>query len=329
MNTRRKIIIALSASLLGATHGAHAQQARKMPQIGYVGNSTPTMEAGLVEGFREGLRERGYVEGKNVVIHYRWAEGKTDVFPTLIAELLALRVDIIVTSGTSAAVAAKNATTTTPIVLAAAGDPVGNGLVASLAHPGGNITGVSNLYATLEGKRMEVLRDILPHMRSIALLLSPANPLTPIIVKSVRTAAELLRISVQPYEVRGEDDFERVFSAIAKSSPDAMAVQGDRVLMLFNRTRIVQFAATSRLPTMYGMPEFVAEGGLVYYGPDTVDMFRSAAVYVDKILRGALPAELPLEQPTKFQLMINLKTAKALGLTIPHSLLVRADEVIQ
>jgi putative ABC transport system substrate-binding protein len=213
--------------------------------------------------------------------------------------------------------------------LAAAGDAVGTGLVASLAHPGGNITGISNLYTTLEGKRIEILRDLLPRMRRIALLLSPANPLTPLILKSMRTAAEALQISVQSYDVRVADEFEAVFTTIAEARPDAMAVQGDRTLMLFNRARIVQFAAESRLPTMYGMPEFVADGGLVYYGPDTVDMFRSAAIYVDKILNGAKPADLPLEQPTKFEFVINLKTAKALGLTVPQSLLLRADKVIQ
>jgi putative ABC transport system substrate-binding protein len=329
MKTRRQWLIALGASVLAVARGAHAQQARKMPQIGYVGNSTPALEAALVEGFRQGLGERGYIEGKNIVIHYRWAQGKTDAFPTLISELLALNVDVLVTSGTSAAFAAKKATRTTPIVLAAAGDAVGTGLVASLAHPGGNITGISNLYTTLEGKRIEILRDLLPRMRRIALLLSPANPLTPLILKSMRTAAEALQISVQSYDVRVADEFEAVFTTIAEARPDAMAVQGDRTLMLFNRARIVQFAAESRLPTMYGMPEFVADGGLVYYGPDTVDMFRSAAIYVDKILNGAKPADLPLEQPTKFEFVINLKTAKALGLTVPQSLLLRADKVIQ
>jgi putative ABC transport system substrate-binding protein len=247
----------------------------------------------------------------------------------LISELLALNVDVLVTAGTPAAVAAKKATTTTPIVLATAGDPVGNGLMANLAHPGGNVTGISDLYTALEGKRMQILRDLLPQMRSIALLLSPANPLTPLILKSVRAAAEALQISVQPYDVPAEDEFERVFSAIAKARPDAMAVQGDRALMLFNRARIVQFAAESRLPTMYGMPEFMAEGGLVYYGPDTVDMFRRAAIYVDKILNGAKPADLPVEQPTKFELAINTKAAKALGIRIPDSILIRADKVIQ
>ena len=329
MNKRRELVIALGASLLIAARGPYAQQARKMPQIGYVGNSTLALEAALVEGFRQGLRERGYIEGKNIFIHYRWAEGKTDALPTLISELLALKVDVLVTSGTAAAVAAKKATMTTPVVLASAGDAVGTGLVASLAHPGGNITGISNLYTTLEGKRIEILRDLLPQIRRIAFLMSPANPLTPLILKSARTAAEPLQVSVEPYDVRAEAEFDGVFAAIAKARPDAMAVQGDRVLMLFNRARIVQFAAKSRLPTMYGMPEFVAEGGLVYYGPDTVDMFRSAAIYVDKILSGAKPADLPLEQPTKFEFVINLNSAKALGLTIPQSLLLRADKVIQ
>ena len=326
---RRTFIESVGSSLLAVPLGARAQQVRKMPQIGYVGNSTPALEAALVEGFRQGLGERGYIEGKNIVIHYRWAEGKTDTFPKLFSELLALNVDVLVASGTAAALAAKKATTTTPIVLAAAGDAVGTGLVASLAHPGGNITGISTFYTTLEGKRMQMLRDLVPQMRRMAFLMSPANPLTPLILKSAQTAAEALQISVEPYDVRTEAEFEGVFTAIAKARPDTMAVQGDRVLMLFNRARIVQFAAESRLPTMYGMPEFVADGGLVYYGPDTVDMFRSAAIYVDKILNGAKPADLPLEQPTKFELAINVKTAKALGIKIPTSILIRADKVIE
>jgi len=321
------LLVALGAGLLTA-RGTYAQQARKVPQIGYVGNSTPALESALVEGFRQGLRERGYVEGKTVVIQYRWAEGKIDALPTLIAELIALKVDVLVTAGTPAALAAKKATSTVPIVMAAVGDAVDSGIVPSLARPGGNITGLSTLYTQLEGRRIQILHELVPRMKRIALLTNPANPFTVLILKSARAATDTLKLTAQVYEVSAAGEFERVFAAIAKARPDAMAVLADRPFLVSNRTQIVQFAAKNRLPAIYPFSEFMDDGGLVFYGPNFPDMFRRSATYVDKILKGAKPADLPLEQPTKFELIINAKTAKVLGLTIPQSLLISADKVI-
>jgi len=329
MNKRRQIIVALGAGLLTVARGALAQQTRKVPQIGYVGNSTLALESELVEGFRLGLRERGYVEGKTVLVHYRWAEGKIDALPALVAELIALKVDVLVTSGTPAALAAKKATATLPIVMAAVGDAVGTGIVPSLARPGGNITGLSTLYNQLEGKRIQILHELVPRMKRIALLTNPANPFTTLILKSTRAATDALGLAAQVFEVSAVDEFERAFAAIVKARPDAMAVLADRPFLVSNRTRIVQFAARNRLPAIYPFSEFVEEGGLIFYGPNFADMFRRSATYVDKILKGAKPADLPLEQPTKFELVINRKAARALGLTIPQSLLISADRVIE
>ena len=323
------MLIALVAGALAAPFGGQAQQARKVFQVGYVGNSTPLLESALVDAFRQGLRERGYIEGKTLVVHYRWAEGKIDVLPVLVAELMALKVDVLLTSGTPAAFAAKKATATLPIVMAAVGDAVGMGIVPSLARPGGNITGLSTLYTQLEGKRIQTLRELVPRMKRIALLANPANPFTALILKSTRAATDALQITAQVHEVSAVGEFERAFAAIAKTRPDAMAVLADRPFLVSNRARIVQFAAQNRLPAIYPFSEFVDEGGLVYYGPNFADMFRRSATYVDKILKGAKPADLPLEQPTRFELIINGKTAKTLGLTIPRSLLISVDRVIE
>lgn len=328
MNTRRKLIIGLGAALITA-RSAYAQPARKMPQIGYVGNATPALETALLEGLRLGLRERGYIEGKNIEVHYRWANGSIDAIPALIAELIALKVDVIVTAGTPAALAAKKATTTIPIVMAAVGDPVATGIVPSLARPGGNITGLSTLYTQLEGKRIQILREFVPRMKRIALLTNPANAFTSVILQSTRAATEAQHLAAQIYEVSAAPDFEKIFAAIAKSKPDAMAVLADRPFLVSNRKRIVEFAAQNRIPAIYPFSEFMDDGGLVFYGPNFPDMFRRAATYVDKIIKGAKPADLPLEQPTRFEFIINAKTAKALGLTIPQSLMISADKVIE
>ena len=329
MNKRRKLLITLGADLLTFSRATHAQQTGKVSQIGYLGNSTPAMEFALVEGFRQGLRERGYVEGKNIAVHYRWAEGKIDAMPALIAELIALKVDVLVTAGTPAALAAKKATVTLPIVMAAVGDAVGTGIVPSLARPGGNITGMSTMYNDLEGKRLQILRELVPKMKRIALLTNPANAFTAVILKSTRAAAATLGLTAQVYEVSTVGEFDKVFAAIAKTKPAAMAVLADRPFLVSNRTRIVQFVAQNRLPAIYPFAEFVEEGGLVYYGPSFADMFRRSATYVDKILKGAKPADLPLEQPMRFELIVNGKTAKTLGLKIPQSLLIMADKVIE
>jgi putative ABC transport system substrate-binding protein len=328
MNNRRRLFVALGAGLLAA-RGVRAQSARKVPQVGYVGNATPALESALVEGFRLGLRERGYVEGKNIDVQYRWADGKIDAMPAIIAELIALKVDVLVTAGTPAALAAKKATTTIPIVMAAVGDAVGTGIVPSLARPGGNITGLSTLYTQLEGKRIQILREFVPKMKRIALLTNPANPFTTLILKSTRVATEAQHLVPQIYEVSATGDFDKVFAAIAKSKPDAMAVLADRPFLVSNRKRIVEFAAQNRVPAIYPFSEFMDDGGLVFYGPNFPEMFRRSATYVDKILKGAKPADLPLEQPTRFEFIINAKTAKSLGLTIPQSLMISADKVIE
>ncbi len=324
------VALALAVLALGAAPpAAEAQKAGKVHQIGYLGNSSPSMEPGLLEGFRQGLREHGYVDGQNIVIHYRWAEGRIDLFPGLAVELVRLKMDVIVTSGTPATLAAKQATMTIPIVMAASGDAVGAGLVQSLARPGGNVTGMSTLYPEMEGKRLQILRELVPRASRVAVLMNPGNPFTAVAWKETRAAGEAARITLLPAEVRTVDQFEAAFAAIAKAKPDALIVVADRPFLFSNRARIVGFAAQQRLPSIYPFREFVDEGGLAAFGANYVEMFRRAAIYVDKILKGAKPADLPLEQPTKVELIINLKTAKMLGLKVPQPLLLRADELIQ
>jgi putative ABC transport system substrate-binding protein len=329
MNNRRKLLLVLGTAAFAAPLSALAQPVGKIFQIGYLGNSTPSMESALVEGFRQGLRERGYIEGKNAIVHYRWAEGKVDLIPALVAEMIALNVDVLVTSGTPAPLAAKKATTTLPIVMGAVGDAVAMGIVSSLARPGGNVTGLSSMSNQLEGKRFQILRELVPKMKRIALLTNPANPFSAVTLNSAQAASDALKVTAQAYGVSVVGEFEGAFAAIAKARPDAMVVLADRPLLVHNRVRIVQFAEQSRLPTIYPFSEFMDKGGLAYYGANLADMFRRSATYVDRILKGAKPADLPIEQPTVFELVINRKTAKALGLTIPQSLLISADKVIE
>ena len=326
---RRHFLIAAGAFLTAPLKPAWAQRPGKMYQIGYVGNSTPSAESALVAGFRQGLRERGYTEGKDIVIHYRWAAGKNDLVSEIIAEFVELKLDVIVTSGTLAPLVAKKATTVIPVVMAASGDPVGSGIVASLSRPGGNITGLSTVYADLEGKRLEILRELVPKLTRLALLANPAQPFTPITLKATRAAAERMRISIEVHEVRAVDEFEDAFAAIAKSRPDAMAVLADRPFFFANRTQIVRLAARHQLPAIYPFLEFVEEGGLVYFGPNFVDLFRRAGTYIDKILKGARPGDLPIEEPTALELVMNLKTAQALGISIPPSIRLRVDRMIE
>ena len=314
-------------SALAAPFAVRAQQQR-VYRIGFLGNSTAALEANLVGPFREGLRDLGYVEGRNIVIEFRWAEGKYERFPELIAELVALNVDVIVTAGTPAALAVKRAMVRVPLVMAAVGDPVGTGLVASLARPGGNFTGLTAIAPDLEGKRLELLREIVPKVSHVAFLVNPDNVLTVASEKQARAAAKVLLVDVQFVDVREDSHFDQAFDTIAKERPDAFIVLADRVF-LHNRARIVDFAARNRLPAVYPYRELVEAGGLVSFGPNYADMHRRAATYVDKILKGAKPGDLPVEQPTKFEFIINLKSAKALGFTIPPSLMLRADEVIQ
>jgi len=281
-----------------------------------------------VEAFRQGLRELGYVEGKNIAIEYRYAEGVAERFPNFAAEMVQLKVDVIYTAGLVATQAAKNATKTIPIVLTSVSDPVATGLVASLAHPGGNVTGLSSLSSNLGGKQLELLKEAFPKLSRVAILWDPTNVSNAIGLGETKRAAGALGITLQLRGVHGPNDFEPAFSAINREHTSAVIVVRSPITFAY-QTRIVDFAAKSKLPAMYPDRAFVDTGGLMSYGPNFVDMSRRAAVYVDKILKGAKPAELPVEQPTKFEFIINLKTAKQLNLTIPPNVLARADKVIK
>ena len=320
-------VLMLALGILAAPLVTEAQQGM-VYRIGYVGNSSPSLEPRLLGAFRDGLRNLGYVEGRNIRIEYRWAEGRYERFPDFMAELVRLKVDLIVVAGTPATLAAKQATNTIPIVMAVIGDALEAGVVPSLARPGGNITGLSTVVPELEGKRLELLKQALPKLSRLAVLANPANPFVDVALKHTQRAAEELRIKLQRVDVRQAEEFGNAFTVIANERPDALVVIADR-FMLSHRAQIIAFSTKSRLPGMFPYREFVEEEGLMAYGPSYPDMFRRSATYVDKILKGAKPADLPVEQPNKFELMINLKTAKALGLSIPRSLLLRADEVIE
>ena len=323
-------IVTLTLSLLAAPLAADAQQAGKVPRIGFLGVTSPSDRPHHVDAFRQRLRELGWVEGQNIVIDYRYAEGRVDRLPDLVAELVRLKVDLIVASaGTQAATAAKNATETIPIVMIYVRDPVGNGLIASLARPGGNVTGVSGS-AGLElfAKQLELLKETVPKIRRVAILSNPDNAYHQLAIREVNVAARSLGVQLQLLEARGPNEFDGAFAAMAKERVGALLVLSDAMLNS-HRTRLADLAARSRLPAAYGVRESVEAGGLMSYGPSFLDLYRRSATFVDKILKGAKPGNLPVEQPAKFELVINLKTAKALGLTIPQSLLLRADEVIQ
>ena len=320
--------VGLTLALLLAPLASDAQQTGTVYRIGFLGNSTAALEANLVGPFREGLRDLGYDEGRNVLIEYRWAEGKYERFPALIAELIALKVDVIVTAGTPATLAVKKATTSVPLVMVAVGDPVGTGIVASLNRPGGNITGLTSISPELEGKRLELLREVVPKLSRVAVLWNPVSPFQVIAEKEVRAAAQVLRMNVLSLGVRTPEELKDALAAIARERPGALLVLADR-LFLHNRARIMEFAAQNRLPGVHAYRELVEAGGLMSYGPSYAGMHKRAATYVDKILRGASPADLPVERPATFELVVNLKAAKALGLTMPQSVLLRATEVIQ
>ncbi len=326
----RKLIAALAALVLVSllAHMAAAQQAKKVPRIGFMSLQSQVAESPRVEAFRQGLRDLGYIEGKTIEIEWRWAMAKPELLVDLAQELVRLKVDIIVTAGTPATQAAMNATKTIPIIMTSATDPVGTGLVASLAHPGGNVTGLSNLFQDLGGKQVELLKEAFPKVSRVAVFYDPANAGNAAWLGEMKVAADTLRITVQSLEVRGPDDFEPAFSAIKRERASALSVVRNAVTNI-HRTRIVDFAAKSRLPAMYPDRVFVDTGGLMSYGPNFPDLWRRSATYVDKILKGRKPADLPVEQPTKFELVINLKTAKQIGLTIPQSVLYRADKVIK
>jgi putative tryptophan/tyrosine transport system substrate-binding protein len=321
--------VALSAMLLALCLPAEAQQLKKMPRIGYLSPFDPARESTRSDAIRLALRELGYIEGQNIAIEYRYAEGKLDRLPALTADLVRLKVDIIVVSGGNRIIlVAKNATKTIPIVMVGAGvDPVEAGVVESLARPGGNVTGLSNLDTSLGGKRLELLKEAVPKIARVAALY--AAPTSEVSVKKVlQVAARALAVTVQPWEVRAADDFDRVFAALDKERPDGLWVHEGR-LMSDNQKPIAGFALKSRVPSVFPYSEGVDAGGLVYYGANLADSYRRVATYVDKILKGAKPADLPVEQPTKFELVINLKTAKQIGVTIPQAMLYRADKVIK
>jgi putative ABC transport system substrate-binding protein len=319
-------VVLLAVAVIG-----EAQQPKKVPRIGYLSPSDAATESTRSEPIRRALRELGYIEGQNIAIEYRYAEGKVDRFPELLAELVRLKVDIIVASGgTRLVLAARNSTKTIPIVMAGAGvDPVEAGFVESLARPGGNVTGITTLSRELGGKRLELLKEAVPKLARVAVLYDAASPGIVLDVKEVLpVAARALGLTVQPWEVRDASGFERIFAALNKQRPDGLSVAPGR-LTVANQRRIADFALKSRLPSMYSSREGVDVGGLMSYGADIVDSYRRIAYFVDRILKGAKPADLPVEQPTKFELVINLKTAKQIGLTIPPNVLARADRVIK
>jgi putative tryptophan/tyrosine transport system substrate-binding protein len=324
MISRRTFLAAVGAGLITPL-AAKAQQMGKVYRIGFLRPAPPPKA--FVEAFLQGLLERGYVEGQNVVIQYRVTDGSIDQLPSLAAELVQLKVDVILASAGPAAHAAQRATTTVPVVFVGVFDPVEVGLVPNLPHPGGNVTGLSLSPTDLAGKRLELLRQVVPKLKRVAVLSHPANhPFNALQLKGAQAAAGMLGVQVQELAVRGPDDFEAAF----KSARGAGALlQLDGAFLFTHRTRLADLAISSRLPAISGLKEYVEAGGLMSYGADLPDLYRRAAGYVDKILKGAKPADLPVEQPTKFEFVINLKTAKALGLTIPQSLLLRADEVIQ
>ena len=328
--TRRAFLGTLASALLAAPLAAGAQ-ATKAPRVGYLyagSRSSPGAQRRL-DIFRQGLRDLGYVESPNIVIEYRGAEGRYDRLPDLAAELVRLKVDVIVAVPTAAAVAAKNATATIPIVMVGAASPVELGLIASLARPGGNVTGLSySVSVETFGKELELLKEIVPEVRRVAILTNPANPVHALAISNVKVAARSLGVQLQLLEARGLNEFDGAFAAMAKERVGALLIVADSMFLL-HAARLADLAARSRLPAAYGYRDSVEAGGLMAYGPSLPDLWRRAAGYVDKILKGARPADLPVEQPTKFELVINLKTGKALGLTIPPSLLLRADEVIQ
>ncbi len=324
---RRDTVIALLA-IAAAPRTGHAQQSAKIPRIGLLSSFSSSVTARWHTAFLQGLRELGWVEGKNVGIEYRYAEGRSERLPDLAADLVRLKTDIIVAAITPEALAAKNATKTIPIVVASMGDPVELGLVESLAHPGGNITGLTNIPAEQVGKRLELLKEIIPKLSRVAVLWDPRNQTSALAWKEIQLPARRLGVQLHSLELRSPNDFDKAFEAATKARADALAIMPG-LSFVANLKRIADFAAKSRLPSLYHLREFAEAGGLVAYGADRADLFRRAATYVDKILKGAKPADLPVQLPTKFELVINLKTAKQLGLTIPRSVLLRTDEVIE
>ncbi len=324
---RRQFLGVVGGAAAAWPFAAPAQQAVKVPTIGFLGQLTPSAMSKWTAAFVQRLRELGWVEGRTVAIEYRWAEGRSERFAEVAAELVRLKVDVIVTGGTAAVVAAKQATSVIPIVFAVAGDPVGTGLVASLARPGGNVTGLSNQSADLPSKRLELLREVVPGLRRLAIMANIGSPIGVLEMGEVQAAAKTLGLEVASLEIRQAEEIAPAIEAL-KGRADALYVVTEP-LASTNRIQINTLALGARLPTVHGEKGYVEAGGLLSYGPSFPDLYRRAAVYVDKILKGAKPAGLPVEQPTQFELVINLKITKLLGLTVPPTLLTRADEVIE
>jgi putative ABC transport system substrate-binding protein len=330
MKRRRKLIVALGAGVLAAPFIAFAQQQGKIWRVGFLASRgrPDSLDTDPFGGFPRGMRELGYIEGKNLEIEWRYAEGKSERLPSLVAELVQLKVDVIVTVGTPAHGAAQKATATIPIVMGAVADPVGGGFVKSLARPGGNVTGISNLASDLGPKHLEMLISMVPKLSRVAILVNSSNPSHAPILKSVQAAAQRAGVKILPVEARTLQEIEKAFSIMAKDNAKALIVVLDP-FFIQQRQQIAALAVKIRLPSMFPYHEDVEAGGLMSYGADATDIFRRAATYVDKIFKGAKPSDLPVEQPTKFELYINGKTAKALGLKSPQSLLISADKVIE
>jgi putative ABC transport system substrate-binding protein len=327
-STRANVLgVALCATLFALCIPAEAQQSGKISRIGFLGAGSRSTPSPSREAFRHGLRDLGYVEGKNILIEERYAEGKSDRFPDLAAELVRLKVDVIVVASALSASGASKATKTIPIVMAGS-DPVGGGLVESLAQPGGNITGIANPSPELGGKQLELLKETVPKASRLAVLRNPASPVTNAQLKEIEAAGRSMRVELRILEARGLNDFEKVFATIKKEAAQGLNVLSSAIFTV-HRNQLVDLVSKARLPTIYPNTDFVAAGGLMSYGMVRSELWRRAAVLVDKILKGAKPADLPVEQPTKFEFIINLKTAKQIGLIIPPNVLARADRVIR
>jgi putative ABC transport system substrate-binding protein len=326
---KKIIILAVAFAILAFAQPVYSQQPKKVPRIGILVAGSPSSDAAWIEAFRQGLRELGYVEGHSIVIEYRYGEGKTARYPALVTELVQLKVEVIVVGGATATRAAKKVTTLMPLVMANVTDPVALGLVASLARPGGNITGVTNLAPELGEKRLELLKEIVPQLSRVAVLGDPSSPSHAPGWRETESAARKLGVQVRSLEVRAPNpDFAGAFSAITRYRADALLTLSQPLIRV-HRKQIVDFTAKQRMPAIFHTQKFVEAGGLMSYAADVIELYRRAATHVDKILKGAKPADLPVEQPTKFKLVVNLKTAKALGVTIPRSILLRADQVIE
>lgn len=329
MNNRRKLVIALGAGALVGPLGSFAQkQPTKVARLGYLGFAFPSTTPNRREALLQGLRNLGYVDGKNITIDYRWGEGQPERLPNLAAELVSLKPDVIFAQAPQVTLAIKKATTTIPVVFVGLGDPVAIGVVASLARPGGNITGLANMAGELSGKRLELLKESAPMISSVAVFRNSADQRGPKLWQDLEATAQALKLKLYPLDVRSAEDFDIAFRAATKLRADALMPLPDPFINS-QLKRVIEFAARNRLPAMYAGSEFVDAGGLMAYAPNIADQFRRAAVFIDKILKGAKPADLPVERPIKFEFVTNLKTAKQIGLTVPPSVLVRADRVIE